>query len=41
MPVDLFWEPVKGLHFALGLVGEPNKNGVQIQEVGGHQTPWE
>lgn len=41
MPADLFWEPVKGLYFALGLVEEPNENGVQIQEVGGHGTPWE
>lgn len=26
MPAALFWEPVKGLHFALGLLEEPNKN---------------
>lgn len=35
LPADLFWEPVKGLHFALGLMEEPNKKGVQIREVGG------
>lgn len=28
LPADLFWEPVKGLHFALGLMEEPNKKGV-------------
>lgn len=41
MPADLFWEPVEGLHFALGVAGELKKNGVQIQRAGGPETPGE